>query len=100
MFPFLVFPSEPRSIKIQFYNNASDIKISWTKPSVIGKGSLFYVIQIKNKGRGKWKREVATKELETTIISPASDDHIRVCAANNVDYKKISCSQSYGTFCQ
>ena len=97
-FSFLVFPSEPRSIQIEFYNNLSDVKISWSEPHVTGLGSLFYFIQLQENGKGKWRQEIATKELEVKIIAPSSGDHVRVCAANNVDYKKISCSQSFGKY--
>ena len=99
-FSFLVFPSKPRSIQIEFYNNLSDVKISWSEPHVTGIGSLFYCIQLQENGKGKWRQEIATKELEVKIIAPSSGDHVRVCAANNVDYKKISCSQSFGKYCK
>ena len=53
-----------------------------------GIGSLFYFIQLQENEKGKWRQEIATKELEVKIIAPSSGDHVRVCAANNVDYKK------------
>lgn len=93
-----MFPSEPRSIQVDFYNNLSDVKISWTEPRVTGKGNLFYLIQIQKNGKGEWKRELSTKEMKATISVPSSGDHVRVCATNNVDHEKVSCSRSFGKF--
>jgi hypothetical protein len=95
----LVFPSEPRSIHIEFLNN-SDVKISWVEPAVTGKGSLFYIVEIQIGGKGKWKKENFTKELFTTLSKPSSSDRIRVCAKNDVDRNKASCSPSQGKSCE
>jgi hypothetical protein len=94
-FFILVFPSEPRIIEdFKFFDNSSDVKISWLEPVVRGKGKLSYIVEIL-KG-GKWKHEIFTSDLHTTLTSPSLSDHIRVCARNDVEPKKVSCSKSYG----
>ena len=91
-----VFPSKPRSVQITFLNNSRDVKLSWLKPAVTGKGSLSYIVEIQKGGIGTWKQDDFTTQLETTLISPSLNDHIRVCAKNNyVERSNLSCSESY-----
>ena len=90
-----VFPSKPRSVEITFLNNLRDVKLSWLKPAVTGKGSLSYIVEIQKGGIGKWKQKDFTTQLKTTLISPSLSDNIRVCAKNNdVERNNLSCSES------
>lgn len=91
-----VFPSQPQLVKIEFYNNLSDVKLSWMKPNVTGKGALLYVIEIQKNGTGGWRKVLFTKELQASLTSPSLSDHVRVCATNNVDVNVASCTKSYG----
>ncbi|XP_028401181.1 titin-like isoform X2 [Dendronephthya gigantea] len=88
-----VFPSKPRKVDFQFYNNSvSKGKLSWKAPLETGKGILFYVVQVQKDGKGKWKKEIETKYFHTTLTSLSLRDRIRVCARNDIDPEKISCS--------
>lgn len=94
---YVVFPSKPRKVGFQFYDNSvSEGKMSWEGPLEKGKGVLFYIVQVQRDGKGKWKKEKETKYLYATLTSLSLSDRIRVCARNDVDPKKISCSDIRG----
>ena len=74
------------------------MRLTWLKPAITGKGSLLYVVEIRKDGIGKWKQAHFTAQLETTLVSPSLDDHVRVCAKNDIQRNNLACSRSYRKF--